>query len=131
MLILPMYGSLPARDQLKVFQRTPSDTRKIIVATNIAETSITISGIVYGKWTYVHNTQRGFHLFCNQYIVLYIVVDCGFVKMRWFNSESFTDSLVVVPTSKASAEQRAGRAGRTKPGKVYRYLLFFFKEYNF
>ncbi|OXA52772.1 putative ATP-dependent RNA helicase DHX35 [Folsomia candida] len=95
MTVLPMYGSLPARDQLKVFQYPPKGHRKVVVCTNIAETSITISGIVY-------------------------VVDCGFVKMRWFNPESFTDSLVVVPTSKASAEQRAGRAGRTKPGKVYR-----------
>jgi len=47
-------------------------------------------------------------------------VDSGFVKMRWFNPESFTDALVVVPTSKASATQRAGRAGRTQAGKVYR-----------
>lgn len=92
---VPMYGSLPARDQLKAFQHPPKGSRKVVVATNIAETSITISGIVY-------------------------VVDCGFVKMRWFNPDTFTDSLIVVPISKASAEQRAGRAGRTQPGKVYR-----------
>lgn len=95
LLPLPMYGSLPARDQLRVFQHTPKASRKVVVATNIAETSITISGIVY-------------------------VVDCGFVKMRWYNPKTFTDSLVVVPISKASAEQRAGRAGRTQLGKVYR-----------
>ncbi|CAL8142751.1 unnamed protein product [Orchesella dallaii] len=95
LLPLPMYGSLPARDQLRVFQHTPKGARKVVVATNIAETSITISGIVY-------------------------VIDCGFVKMRWFNPDTFTDSLVVVPISKASAEQRAGRGGRTAPGKVYR-----------
>lgn len=49
MTVLPMYGSLPARDQLKVFQYPPKGHRKVVVCTNIAETSITISGIVYGK----------------------------------------------------------------------------------
>ena len=48
MLALPMYGSLPPKDQLKVFQRAPQNTRKVVVATNIAETSITIYGIVFG-----------------------------------------------------------------------------------
>ncbi|XP_065200685.1 probable ATP-dependent RNA helicase DHX35 [Planococcus citri] len=94
-LILPMYGTLPNNDQLKVFRPAPRGMRKIVISTNIAETSVTISGIVY-------------------------VVDCGFVKLKWFNPKTYTDSLVVVPISKASAEQRAGRAGRTKPGKVYR-----------
>ncbi|CAG7729660.1 unnamed protein product, partial [Allacma fusca] len=103
LLILPMYGSLPPRDQLKVFHSTPRDSRKIVFATNIAETSITIPGIVY-------------------------VIDCGFVKMRWFNPDTYTDSLVVVPISQASATQRAGRAGRVRPGKVYR--LFPESEYN-
>lgn len=92
---LPMHGSLPPRDQLKVFRRTPKGQRKVVVATNIAETSVTILGIVY-------------------------VIDCGFMKLRWFNSEAHMDALVVVPVSKASAEQRAGRAGRTRFGKVYR-----------
>lgn len=55
----------------------------------------------------------------NVYFIL-IVVDCGFVKMKWYNPGTLTDSLVVVPISKASAEQRAGRAGRTRPGKVFR-----------
>lgn len=92
---LPMYGTLPNADQLKVFFSAPKGTRKAIIATNIAETSITIPGIVY-------------------------VVDCGFVKMKWFDSNSNTDSLVVVPVSKAQAEQRAGRAGRMRKGKVFR-----------
>lgn len=62
-------------------------TRKAIIATNIAETSITIPGVVY-------------------------VIDSGFTKLKWFDAESNTDSLIVVPISKAAAEQRAGRAGR-------------------
>ena len=48
-MVLPMHGSLPASHQMKVFQRTPKDTRKVVLATNIAEASITINGIVYGK----------------------------------------------------------------------------------
>ncbi|XP_049762763.1 probable ATP-dependent RNA helicase DHX35 isoform X1 [Schistocerca cancellata] len=95
LLILPMYGSLPNGEQLKVFRFTPRGMRKVVISTNIAETSVTIPGIVY-------------------------VVDCGFVKLRWFNPENHADSLVVVPVSQASAEQRAGRAGRVRVGKVYR-----------
>lgn len=94
-MVLPMYGALTNSDQLRVFQSSPLGVRKVVVATNIAETSITISGIVY-------------------------VVDCGFVKLRWYNSNSHTDALVVVATSQASATQRAGRAGRIRSGKVYR-----------
>lgn len=92
---LPMYGTLPNADQLKVFFSAPKGTRKAIIATNIAETSVTIPGIAY-------------------------VIDCGFVKMKWFDATSNTDSLVVVPVSKAQAEQRAGRAGRMRKGKVFR-----------
>ncbi|XP_058457965.1 probable ATP-dependent RNA helicase DHX35 [Malaya genurostris] len=95
MMILPMYGTLSNSDQLKVFFNVPKGVRKIILATNIAETSITIPGIVY-------------------------VIDCGFVKLNWYSAESTTNSLVVVSTSKAAAEQRAGRAGRVRSGKVYR-----------
>ncbi|XP_064641577.1 probable ATP-dependent RNA helicase DHX35 [Lineus longissimus] len=95
MKILPMYGGLPSSEQFKVFERTPRFTRKIVVATNIAEASITINGIVY-------------------------VVDCGFVKLKAFNAKTGTESLVIVPTSQASAEQRAGRAGRIRSGKAYR-----------
>lgn len=51
MLVLPMYGSLPYHEQLKVFRPTPKGSRKVVIATNVAETSITISGIVYGKLT--------------------------------------------------------------------------------
>ncbi|XP_040169717.1 probable ATP-dependent RNA helicase DHX35 [Anopheles arabiensis] len=95
MQILPMYGTLSNADQLKVFFTTPKGVRKVVLATNIAETSVTIPGIVY-------------------------VIDCGFVKLKWYSADSTTDSLVVVPVSKAAAEQRAGRAGRIRSGKVYR-----------
>lgn len=82
--ILPMYGTLPNADQLKVFFSAPKGTRKAIIATNIAETSVTIPGIVH-------------------------VIDCGFVKMKWFDTDSNTDTLVIIPISKAQAEQRAGK----------------------
>lgn len=102
-MVLPMYGSLPNNEQLKVFRPTPRNMRKIIIATNIAETSITVAGIIY-------------------------VVDCGFVKLPWFNPNTYMNSLVVIPISKASAEQRSGRAGRVQPGKVYR--LYPEEEYD-
>ena len=82
-------------EQLKVFQRTPKKTRKVIVSTNVAEASVTINGVVY-------------------------VVDSGFVKLRHYNASCGIDSLVIVPTSKASANQRAGRAGRVRAGKAFR-----------
>ncbi|CAH1113359.1 unnamed protein product [Psylliodes chrysocephalus] len=94
-VVLPMYGSLPHHDQLKVFRSAPDGYRKVVVATNIAETSVTIPGIVH-------------------------VIDCGFVKLKWYNNETHTDSLVTLPISKSSADQRAGRAGRLRSGKVYR-----------
>lgn len=93
--VLPMYGTLPNNDQLKVFFSAPKGTRKAVIATNIAETSVTIPGVTY-------------------------VIDCGFVKIKWFDATSNMDSLVVVPISKAQAEQRAGRAGRMRNGHVYR-----------
>ncbi len=92
---LPMYGSLPARDQLKVFRPATRGHRKVVVATNIAETSITIEGVVY-------------------------VVDSCFVKLKWYNADTNADSLIITEVSRASAEQRAGRAGRTRPGQCYR-----------
>ncbi|XP_047439691.1 probable ATP-dependent RNA helicase DHX35 [Mugil cephalus] len=93
--ILPMYSGLPYADQMKVFERAPSSVRKIVVATNIAETSITINGILF-------------------------VIDCAFVKLRAYNPRTAIESLVVTPISKASASQRAGRAGRNRPGKCFR-----------
>lgn len=95
MKVLPMYGTLPSSEQMKVFERTPRNTRKIVVATNIAETSITINGIVY-------------------------ILDCGFVKIKAYNSTTGIESLAIIPVSQASANQRAGRAGRVRAGKAYR-----------
>lgn len=92
---LPLYAGLPSDQQSLVFDPAPPGSRKVIVATNIAESSVTIDGVVY-------------------------VVDCGFVKVRAYDPLSGVDALVVVPLSKASATQRAGRAGRTRPGKAYR-----------
>lgn len=92
---LPIYGSLPPQEQLKVFRPGGRGTRKIVVATNIAETSITIEGIAY-------------------------VIDSCFVKMKWYNPDSNVDALIITQISQASGQQRAGRAGRTRPGKCYR-----------
>ncbi|XP_078006354.1 putative ATP-dependent RNA helicase DHX35 isoform X2 [Phascolarctos cinereus] len=93
--VLPMYAGLPSFEQMKVFERMSHNVRKVIVATNIAETSITINGIVF-------------------------VIDCGFMKLRAYNPKTAIECLVVVPVSQASANQRAGRAGRNRSGKCYR-----------
>jgi ATP-dependent RNA helicase DDX35 len=95
MQVLPLYAGLSNDQQMRVFKATPQSTRKVVVATNIAETSVTIEGVVY-------------------------VIDCGFVKIRAYNPKSGLESLVVVPESQSSANQRAGRAGRVRPGKCYR-----------
>lgn len=95
MIVCPIYANLPPELQAKIFEPTPPGARKVVLATNIAETSITIDGIVY-------------------------VIDPGFVKENVFNPRSGMESLVVVPCSKASADQRAGRAGRVGPGKCFR-----------
>jgi len=93
--VLPMYGALSPNRQLRVFRPAQRGFRKVVVATNIAETSVTIDGIVH-------------------------VVDSCYVKQAWFNSDTYNDSLIISEVSQASAEQRAGRAGRTAPGKCYR-----------
>ena len=95
LMALPLYAGLSSEQQLYVFEAAPENTRKVIVSTNIAEASVTIPGIVY-------------------------VVDCGFVKLRAFDPMTGIETLTATPISKASAAQRAGRAGRTKPGKCYR-----------
>ena len=95
LLALPLYAGLTSEQQLAVFDAPPENTRKVILATNIAEASVTIEGIVY-------------------------VLDSGFVKLRAYNPRSGIDSLTAVPVSKASAAQRVGRAGRTQPGKCFR-----------
>ncbi|ORY09603.1 ATP dependent RNA helicase-like protein [Clohesyomyces aquaticus] len=92
---LPLYAGLPADQQMYVFEPAPENTRKVVISTNIAEASVTIDGIVY-------------------------VVDSGYVKLRCYDPTTGIDRLAVVPISKASATQRSGRAGRTRPGKCYR-----------
>jgi pre-mRNA-splicing factor ATP-dependent RNA helicase DHX38/PRP16 len=93
--ILPIYSQLPAEQQAKVFERAENGVRKVIVATNIAETSLTIDGIMY-------------------------VVDPGYSKLKTYNPKMGMDSLQITPISQANANQRSGRAGRTGPGKAYR-----------
>ena len=95
MSILPVYATMPSDQQAKIFSPTPQGTRKIVVGTNVAETSITIDGIFY-------------------------VVDPGFVKQKIYNPRLGMDSLVITPISQSQAKQRSGRAGRTGPGKCYR-----------
>jgi len=95
LIVLPVYSALPSEMQSRIFEPAPSGSRKCVVATNIAEASLTIDGIYY-------------------------VVDPGFSKQKAFNPKLGMDSLVVTPISQASARQRAGRAGRTGPGKCYR-----------
>ncbi|KAK3032066.1 hypothetical protein RJ639_036280 [Escallonia herrerae] len=94
-IVLPLHGSLPPELQVRVFSPPPPNCRRFIVATNVAETSLTVDGVVY-------------------------VIDSGYVKQRQYNPASGMYSLDVVPISKVQANQRAGRAGRTRPGKCYR-----------
>ncbi|KAL2343445.1 hypothetical protein Fmac_004730 [Flemingia macrophylla] len=94
-IILPLHGSLPPELQVRVFSPPPPNCRRIIVATNIAETSLTVDGVVY-------------------------VIDSGYVKQKQYNPSSGMYALDVVQISKVQANQRAGRAGRTRPGKCYR-----------
>lgn len=102
LMVVPLYSSLPPAAQQRIFSPAPGPRyeggapgRKCVIATNIAETSITIDGIVY-------------------------VVDPGFAKQKVYNPRARVESLLVSPISKASAQQRAGRAGRTRPGKCFR-----------
>ncbi|KAL0408496.1 UNVERIFIED_CONTAM: Pre-splicing factor ATP-dependent RNA helicase DEAH7 [Sesamum radiatum] len=95
LLILPIYSQLPADLQAKIFQKAEDGARKCIVATNIAETSLTVDGIFY-------------------------VIDTGYGKIKVYNPRMGMDALQVFPVSRAAADQRAGRAGRTGPGTCYR-----------
>ncbi|XP_054805557.1 pre-mRNA-splicing factor ATP-dependent RNA helicase DEAH1-like isoform X2 [Prosopis cineraria] len=95
LIICPIYANLPTELQAKIFEPTPERARKVVLATNIAETSLTIDGIKY-------------------------VIDPGFCKMKSYNPRTGMESLLITPISKASANQRAGRSGRTGPGKCFR-----------
>lgn len=93
LLVVPIYANLPQEQQSKIFEPTPKNCRKVVLATNIAETSLTIDGIKF-------------------------VVDPGFVKEQSYSGG--VSKLVTVPCSRASVDQRAGRAGRLGPGKCFR-----------
>ena len=93
--ILPIYSQMPADLQAKIFDRAAPGVRKVIVATNIAETSLTVDGIMY-------------------------VVDAGYSKLKVYNPRMGMDTLQITPISQANASQRSGRAGRTGPGKAFR-----------
>lgn len=93
--ILPIYSQMPADLQARIFQPAKKGTRKVIIATNIAETSLTVDGIMY-------------------------VVDTGYSKMKVYNPKMGMDMLQVAPISLANANQRSGRAGRTGKGVAYR-----------
>ncbi|KAI9900792.1 hypothetical protein N3K66_005054 [Trichothecium roseum] len=100
LVICPIYANLPSELQSKIFEPTPDGARKVVLATNIAETSLTIDGIVY-------------------------VIDPGYVKENIYNPATGMSNLVVVPCSRASANQRSGRAGRVGPGKCFRLYTKF------
>ncbi|KAJ4748475.1 RNA helicase family protein [Rhynchospora pubera] len=102
LIICPIYANLPTELQAKIFEPTPDGARKVVLATNIAETSLTIDGIKY-------------------------VVDPGFCKIKSYNPRTKMESLLINPISKASANQRAGRSGRTGPGKCFRL----YTDYNY
>lgn len=93
--ILPIYSQLPSDLQAKIFEKAPDGVRKCIVSTNIAETSLTVDGILY-------------------------VIDCGYCKLKVYNPKMGMDSLQIFPVSRAAADQRKGRAGRTGPGRCFR-----------
>jgi HrpA-like RNA helicase len=93
--ILPLYGRLGKEEQERVFEETPRGKIKVIISTNIAETSVTIDGITS-------------------------VIDSGLSKLNFYNPRTYTSSLVESPISRSSANQRKGRAGRTREGSCYR-----------
>lgn len=101
--IVPLYGRLSKEAQEKVFDSAPFGKKKVVISTNIAETSVTIDGIT-------------------------TVIDSGLSKLNFYNPKTFTSSLIESPVSKASCNQRKGRAGRTKEGTCYR--LFSRKDFD-
>jgi pre-mRNA-splicing factor ATP-dependent RNA helicase DHX38/PRP16 len=124
LMILPMYSQLPADLQAKIFEAAPKGVRKCIVSTNVAETSLTVDGIKYGKYAHC----RRIHAFSARYafslkfssLVLGLVIDAGFCKLKVYNPKIGMDALNVTPVSQANAKQRSGRAGRTGPGFCFR-----------
>ncbi|KAH8485543.1 hypothetical protein H0E87_027104 [Populus deltoides] len=95
LLAVPIFSSLPSEQQMRVFMPAPAGHRKVILATDIAETSVTIPGIKY-------------------------VINPGFIKARSYDPVKGMESLIIIPTSKAQALQRSGRTGLEGPGKCFR-----------
>lgn len=95
LMVIPLYARLGKDEQERVFDVMEPGTYKVVVSTNIAETSLTIDGVT-------------------------TVIDSGLAKLNFYNPKTFTSSLIETPTSKASSNQRKGRAGRTRPGVCYR-----------
>jgi ATP-dependent RNA helicase DHR2 len=95
LIVLPLFAALPQAQQQAIFDKAPPNTRKVILATNIAETSITVPGVRF-------------------------VIDCGKAKVKQFRNRLGLDSLLVKEISKSSAIQRQGRAGREAAGKCFR-----------
>lgn len=93
--ILPLYGRLPKEEQERVFDPAPDGKRKVVISTNIAETSVTISDVT-------------------------TVIDTGLCKLNFYSPKTYTSSLIESPVSRASCNQRKGRAGRTQAGTCYR-----------
>ncbi|MGI5071189.1 ATP-dependent RNA helicase [Treponema pectinovorum] len=93
--LIPLYGRLPKEEQEKVFNSAPFGKKKVVISTNIAETSVTINGIT-------------------------TVIDSGLAKLNFYNPMTYSSSLIETPVSKASCNQRRGRAGRTCAGTCYR-----------
>ncbi|KDE07309.1 hypothetical protein MVLG_02355 [Microbotryum lychnidis-dioicae p1A1 Lamole] len=101
--VFPLHANLTSAEQTSVFRKTKAGHRKVVVATNVAETSITIDGIVY-------------------------VVDCGRVKENQFDPDTSVTKLVEAWTSKASSRQRRGRAGRTRPGQCFKLFSHYTED---
>jgi pre-mRNA-splicing factor ATP-dependent RNA helicase DHX16 len=105
-MLCPIYSNLPSEMQARIFEPVSGkEIRKVVLATNIAETSLTIDGICY-------------------------VIDCGFAKQKSFNPRTGMESLIVTPISKAAANQRKGRAGRTQAGKCFRLYTAWSFQYE-
>jgi ATP-dependent RNA helicase DHR2 len=103
LLVLPLFAALPQHAQQRIFHSAPPNTRKVILSTNIAETSVTVPGVRF-------------------------VVDTGKAKIKQFRNKLALDSLLIKPISRSSADQRKGRAGREAPGQCYR--LYTQEGYN-
>jgi HrpA-like RNA helicase len=94
-VLRPLHAKLPLDKQVAALQKTRDGSRKVIVATNIAESSVTVDGVVY-------------------------VIDCGYFKVKYFDFLKDADALLTIPASKANIHQRAGRAGRTRRNPLLR-----------